>query len=145
MGVDAGVGVGAVAGVDVGETDLLAMPGFDPFTTIDESDTDDIPPMPASLIQPLADRDAPAARERLERVGTGQREFRRDPRPHVGPGLNRPQPGELGRDTFVGGLIRLSRLVGMVVEGGVTRRHGKPQATGLGVWSARPGSVRPPC
>jgi uncharacterized damage-inducible protein DinB len=46
------------AGVDVGETDLLAMPGFDPFTTIDESDTDDIPPMPASLIQPLADRDA---------------------------------------------------------------------------------------
>jgi uncharacterized damage-inducible protein DinB len=37
------------AGVDVGDTDLDAMPGFDPFTAVDEDDTDDIPPVPASI------------------------------------------------------------------------------------------------
>ena len=38
------------AGVDVGVTDLIAMPGFDPFTAV--ADDDDIPPMPASLMPP---------------------------------------------------------------------------------------------
>jgi uncharacterized damage-inducible protein DinB len=39
------------AGVDVGVTDLIAMPGFDPFTAVADDDSD-IPPMPASLMPP---------------------------------------------------------------------------------------------
>jgi uncharacterized damage-inducible protein DinB len=39
------------AGVDVGITDLIAMPGFDPFTAVADDDSD-IPPMPASLMPP---------------------------------------------------------------------------------------------
>ena len=40
------------AGVDVGITDLIAMPGFDPFTAVADDDDSDIPPMPASLMPP---------------------------------------------------------------------------------------------
>jgi uncharacterized damage-inducible protein DinB len=40
------------AGVDVGVTDLIAMPGFDPFTAVADDDDSDIPPMPASLVPP---------------------------------------------------------------------------------------------
>ena len=39
-------------GVDVGVTDLIAMPGFDPFTAVADDDDSDIPPMPASLMPP---------------------------------------------------------------------------------------------
>jgi uncharacterized damage-inducible protein DinB len=37
------------AGVDVGVTDLIAMPGFDPFVALDDDDAADIPPLPPSL------------------------------------------------------------------------------------------------
>lgn len=37
------------AGVDPRETDLIAMPGFDPFTPISEDEAGDVPPPPASL------------------------------------------------------------------------------------------------
>jgi uncharacterized damage-inducible protein DinB len=37
------------AGVDPRETDLIAMPGFDPFTPIDEDEAGDLPPLPPSV------------------------------------------------------------------------------------------------
>jgi uncharacterized damage-inducible protein DinB len=37
------------AGVDPGATDLIAMPGFDPFTEISEEEAGDIPPPPPSV------------------------------------------------------------------------------------------------
>lgn len=37
------------AGVDPGVTDLVAMPGFDPFTAVAEDDVDDVPAVPASI------------------------------------------------------------------------------------------------
>lgn len=40
-------------GVDPGVTDLIAMPGFDPFTEVPE-DADGLPAMPASLAPPAA-------------------------------------------------------------------------------------------
>jgi uncharacterized damage-inducible protein DinB len=39
-------------GVDPGVTDLIAMPGFDPFTEVPE-DAEDLPAMPASLASPV--------------------------------------------------------------------------------------------
>ncbi len=41
------------AGVDPHETDLIAMPGFDPFTPIGEDEAGDIPPPPPSLGTPM--------------------------------------------------------------------------------------------
>jgi uncharacterized damage-inducible protein DinB len=40
------------AGVDPGATDLIAMPGFDPFTEINEEEAGDIPPPPRSVAPP---------------------------------------------------------------------------------------------
>lgn len=41
------------AGVDPRETDLIAMPGFDPFTPIGEDEAGDLPPRPPSLGGPV--------------------------------------------------------------------------------------------
>jgi hypothetical protein len=40
------------ASVDPGATDLIAMPGFDPFTEISEEEAGDIPPPPPSAVLP---------------------------------------------------------------------------------------------
>ena len=41
------------AGIDPGDTDLIRMPGFDPFTPVAEDDAGDIPPAPPSVAGPV--------------------------------------------------------------------------------------------
>ena len=49
------------AGVDPGQTDLIAMPGFDPFTPIPEEEAGDIPPAPPSVVAQASPPPIPAS------------------------------------------------------------------------------------